>query len=596
MVGFAFAQIQLKQVPYVNESFDDKGLFYEGSSGGVRYTYTSRGTYKINSMASDGVGRSIVEDRASDFVLSVDVRILDFDEEVMSANAGVIFRVITGSEGESYYTFNIDNSRRFHAGRFTGDKFTRFYPGQETDATKSGWNTLKVRCVEDKIDLYINGKNVSSLNDSTIPSGGYGLYTTAGTVAEFDNFVLDLLLKPDIRKQAGTVDLPDLKFSKFVSDDFTGLDPLFYEGEDEYGKFQYTDHESYLIDLTSSPWPTPSTVPGEIAEGRVSVDSFFTFSEHPDVDHAGLIVRYRERDDGWGDYYLLEIYSSGHYRFVRVMGEEIAVLHPYTATDSIKKAGINRLEIICTGTSFYIVINEIPLAVVEDGEIDKGGYGVYLSGGTSAEFQNFLVEVVRGSIDTTNMIEPRPDNYIDLTLKLNDYFTCDFENEEDVPFAVGERAGFKLDLRDGSYVIDATEAEIDAFSFILGRFSRYRASVELKKLDGEDKLGYGLVFQVSPSQTSYIAFVITNDGYYSIQKSDKGTVSMLVDWTESNLIASHSANRIEVTRKSANFSFLINGELVEMFPIEGLGTGGLGFVAAKGMKVVFDDFVINAPD
>ena len=73
-------------------------------------------------------------------------------------------------------------------------------------------------------------------------------------------------------------------------------------------------------------------------------------------------------------------------------------------------------------------------------------------------------------------------------------------------------------------------------------------------------------------------------------------MSLLVEWTESNLIASHSANRIEVKRKSANFSFLSNGELVEMFPIEGLGTGGLGFVVAKGMKIAFDDFVINTPD
>src|SRR3990172_10014886 len=81
----------LNRQPYINENFDAKSWFYEGTSSGVTYSYTNRGTYKIDAMKSKGVGSSIVQDKIGDFELSVDARLLDYDEEVMGGSAGGAF-------------------------------------------------------------------------------------------------------------------------------------------------------------------------------------------------------------------------------------------------------------------------------------------------------------------------------------------------------------------------------------------------------------------------------------------------------------------------------------------------------------------------
>lgn len=591
------ADAEQKQTPYISEDFDQKGLFYAGSAGGVEYKYTDKGAYKINAMSAKSIGRSIVADKISDFEMAVDVRLLDFDDEAMSASAGILFRVAAGSGNKySYYTFSIDNFTKFHAGKLTGDKYTQFYPGQESTAITTGWNRLKARCIGSQIILYINNEQVSVINDATMASGGYGFYATPGASAEFDNFDLQLISSNTVVEQVETIKLPEYRFTKIVSDDFSGTNPLFYEGEDEYSKFKYTDHKSYLVDLSASDWPTPSTIKGDMTDGRVSVDSFFTSAPKPASNHVGVVIRYRNREDGWGDYYVLQVYASGSYKFVRVIGEELVDLVKSTSTDAIKKNGINRLQVTAEGSKFYIVINDIPLAMVEDNVIDRGGYGVFLSGRSSAEFQNFLVEGIKGLTDTTGMIKPQPDNFIDLSMKVNDYFTDSFDEGTEGKFKIGEKKTFTLSRLDGQYIIDAKEADEDAFSFVAGRYNRYDISVKVKKLDGEDKLGIGLVVQVSPSQTSYLAFIITNDGYYSVQQSDKGEVIKLVDWTKTELVIANDFNTLEIRRVVDDYVFKLNGEIVEMFPIEDSGAGGIAFVTAKGVKAAFDDFVIKSPE
>ncbi len=588
---------QQKQIPYLTENFDKKGLFYAGSAGGVEYVYTNRGAYKINAMSAKSIGRSIVQDKIADFEIAVDVRLLDFDEMAMSASAGILFRVVTsGGSKYSYYTFSIDNFSKFHSGKLTGDKFTQFYPGQESSTITTGWNRIKARCIGSQIILYINGEQVSIINDENMQSGGFGLYTTPGASAEFDNFSLQIIQTDKVVDQTKSIEIPDYKYTRVVADDFSGAKPLFYEGEDEYSKFKYTDHKTYLVDLTASDWPTPSTIKGDLADGRVSVDAFFTDAPKPASNHVGLVVRYRNRPDGWGDYYVLQVYASGFYKFVRVIGEELTDLTKPTATDAIKKNGINRLQVLFEGEKFYLIINDVPLAVVEDKSIDRGGYGVFLSGRSSAEYQNFLVEGIKGLTDTTGMVKPQPDNFIDLSLKVNDYFVDSFDDDFDGLFKTGERKTFQLIKQNGQYVIDANEADEDAFSFVAGRFNRYKVSVNAMKLDGADKLGFGLVVQVSPSQTSYLAFIITNDGYYSIQRSEKGDVKRLVDWTKSSLIISNELNTLEINRVVDDYVFRLNNEIVEMFPIEDLGAGGVAFVTAKGVKAAFDDFVIKSPE
>ncbi len=599
---FAFVQgIRAQEAlePYITENFNTKGLFYSGTDGGAVYSYTSKGTYRISTMDAGGVGLSLVSDNVADFEMTVKVRLVETHEDMVSSAAGVVFRVASASGSHNYYTFNIDTTGKFNGGKFVAGKFTRYYPGQESkEIAPSGWNVLKVRATGDYVQFFINGELVSKISDPALKSGGYGLYTTQGCVAEFDDFRLDLIVPEEFGGEDDPegIEVPNFRYKEVMRDAFDGKNPLFYEGEDEYGGFHYTEHKSYRIDLSKAGWPTPSTAPGQLLDCRVSVSAYFIDAPKPERDHLGLIIRSRPRDDGWSDYYVFQIFASGKYGFIKVLGDKIKTIIPPTQSAAIKAGGLNRLQVVSESHRFYLLINESPVAVAEDGEIGRGGYGFYLSGGAVAEFQDFLVEAIQGRTDTTGMPEPKPDTFIDLSVKPNDYFRCDFENLENVPFAVGEKQGFTLEVTGGAYVIDALEADADAFSFLPGRFSSYKASVKAKWLEGSEKLGYGIVLQVTPSQTGYVAFLITNDGWYSVQRSVKGDVKPLVNWVKTDLIVKNEPNQLGIIRQGDNLTFTIGGEIVEMFPVDGLGGGGgLALVAGKGVKASFDDFVIASP-
>lgn len=594
----AAAHAQESLEPYITENFNTKGLFYSGTDAGAVYSYTSKGTYRISTMDAGGVGLSLVSDNVGDFELTVKVHITETAEDNVSSAAGLVFRVVTSGGSHNYYTFNIDTTGKFNGGKFVAGKFTRYYPGQESkEIQTAGWNVLKVRATGEHLQFFINGESVSKISDATLKGGGYGLYTTQGCVAEFDDFRLDLIVPEEFGGEdlPEGIDVPTYKYREVMHDAFDGKNPLFYEGEDEYGGFHYTDHKSYRIDLGKSQWPTPSTAPGQLADCRVTVSAYFIEAPKPERDHLGLIIRSRPRDDGWSDYYVFQIFASGKYGFIKVLGEKVKTIIPPTQSVAIKQGGMNKLQVVSESHRFFLIINDSAVAIAEDGDIGRGGYGFYLSGGAVAEFQDFLVEAIQGRTDTTGMPEPKPDTYIDLTLKPNDYFRCDFNDPLTVPFASGEKQGFTLSVEDGAYVIDASEAEADAFSFLPGRFNAYKASVKVKWLSGPEKLGYGIVLQVTPSQTGYLAFLITNDGWYSIQRSSKSEVTALVNWTKTDLIVKNEPNQLTVVRQGDNFVFQIGGELVEMFPMEGFGGGGLALVAGKGIKAAFDDFVITSP-
>ncbi len=100
---------------------------------------------------------------------------------------------------QNFYAFIASSDGYYGITKLVGG--TQELIGQEellpTDAIKSGAdvvNTLRADCVGSTLTLYINGTQVTSVQDTTFTSGDVGLmagtFDTAGTDILFDNFVV----------------------------------------------------------------------------------------------------------------------------------------------------------------------------------------------------------------------------------------------------------------------------------------------------------------------------------------------------------------------------------------------------------------------
>ena len=114
--------------------------------------------------------------------VSVDVRIVEGDPEY--SHAGLL------------YGFTDKNSVRFFYTIETG-KVTLFEmaPGSanalmvtETDAVKSGWNTLKITEVDGMINLIVNGKEIGGIGNDHTGKGSVGIVAWGTGGFEFKNF------------------------------------------------------------------------------------------------------------------------------------------------------------------------------------------------------------------------------------------------------------------------------------------------------------------------------------------------------------------------------------------------------------------------
>ncbi len=129
----------------------------------------------------------------TDFILEVDAKSFSSAQD---ASYGIIFRQQDVRNFDNFYYFQIYSN----TGQY---KFEKQIQGvwsslkelttSNTINQASSTNRLKIVCVGDKIELYVNDINLSTINDSSLPSGFIGLAVASGAEQEssadvvFDN-------------------------------------------------------------------------------------------------------------------------------------------------------------------------------------------------------------------------------------------------------------------------------------------------------------------------------------------------------------------------------------------------------------------------
>ena len=188
-------------VDAMNESWNDsftsnRNGWTEGSFEDEygQIDYTINGTYTWDVVAAKGVSQRSWATSApvvEDFTVTTDATHISGAE---NASYGIIFRVM---DNQNLYYFAISDVGYYYVGLLVNDEWITLLDWTETDTINvNSPNTLKVVGKGDQFTFYINGNEVNTLSDGTVPSGTAGLAIELydkddQSVFEFDNFSLD---------------------------------------------------------------------------------------------------------------------------------------------------------------------------------------------------------------------------------------------------------------------------------------------------------------------------------------------------------------------------------------------------------------------
>jgi hypothetical protein len=116
---------------------------------------------------------------------------------------------------------------------------------------------------------------------------------------------------------------------------------------------------------------------------------------------------------------------------------------------------------------------------------------------------------------------------------------------------------------------------------------------------------YGLLFQVKVGQESddFYTFRISGDGFYTVEKTQAGELTAVIDWTPSTLIdqTEGAANVLTVEGRDDTYNLYINGQQVNTFTDAAYSTGTFGFMVdnydeTTPANFTFDDLKVGTPE
>lgn len=188
--------------------------------------------------------------------------------------------------------------------------------------------------------------------------------------------------------------------------------------------------------------------------------------------------------------------------------------------------------------------------------------------------------------------KPLIDWNFDEALKSND-------SEADI-LVLGNDGKWSAKLEDGEYVVENHDDK-DAVRYVHLGLSEGDKPLDLSvssvdvDVDGtfEDKdSGAGVLYRFDPDSKTYLAFVLTKDGYQILKRDESGlqTVSQ----------GTHSYNdgaTLEVnTLDSGKLEFRIDDEVVDSIDGTGFDGNHTGMIAIGRGEFYFDNFQVYSPD
>ena len=179
----------------------------------------------------------------------------------------------------------------------------------------------------------------------------------------------------------------------------------------------------------------------------------------------------------------------------------------------------------------------------------------------------------------------------DFEVNNNDWLTETSESEYSI---------MKYEIVNGKYRWETTALQ----SFIgwvwpeMEPLTNFYLSVEIQQVEGPDTADYGVLLR-EDEESNFYYFGISQSGSYALYIFFEEWET-LIDWTETDLIAPGTANRITVLADGPHFTFFINDQYLTEFTDNQISEGIIALaieLSDEGDQAIFefDNFELRAP-
>jgi hypothetical protein len=130
--------------------------------------------------------------------------------------------------------------------------------------------------------------------------------------------------------------------------------------------------------------------------------------------------------------------------------------------------------------------------------------------------------------------------------------------------------------------------------------SDFIVELDARSLFPSKDVGYGLLYRYQ-NEANYYVFAVGGDGYYTIAKIRKGTLTPLRDWQQwPHVRRGVTTNRLRVRCEGATCHFYVNGEFTAQVTDDALLSGDLGLwgqtFSDDALDVVFEEMKLWVSD
>lgn len=354
-------------------------------SGQLTYVY-DQGAYVLQSFQENYFGARFRERPVvSDFILEVDARIVEGPD---NAALGISFR---RQDARNYYNLMVNGKGEYllrksvnRSWQSVGTANWTFSPAIKTGRAM---NRLKIMARGSEITLWVNGQQISTVQDSSFTEGqvAFALQSPVGVPSikvAFDNLRITT---------TGTTPLVLLEDN--FGDKESGWGEWMRVGELKY------DQGEYVIQVFSEGYMVWGNYAQLIASDLIlEIDG--RIIDIPELANLGVIFRYKDA----ANFYEFTINANGQYALFKKVGGKWQTILSWTKSPAIKTdRATNRLKIICDGSAISLYVNNTFLGTVQDDSLDRGKLGLSAekgkgSGTVQVAFDNLRLYTPAGAM------------------------------------------------------------------------------------------------------------------------------------------------------------------------------------------------------
>lgn len=338
---------------------------------------------------------SLARQTFEDFALSVEATPQD-------GEAGYTYGLVFRNDGGSYYTFEVGNDRAYRV--YLNDAGWQVLDRGEANAIRPGQtNELKVIARGHELVFFVNGDEVTSLEDSTTAGGRAGLVVSVlekdkTAPVSFDNLVVSQVsptapLSTRSLPADETATGSGILFSDSFDSDGYGWATGDFEDRFSHSQVSIRDGRYALTVTTKEPAYVEKMLPNrQFSDFVLSVEATPQDTE----THYSYGLTFRESPNLHA--YAFEIGNDGLYS-VQLYDGEWQKLKNWTSSEAIKAGQTNRLKVFARGSSLTFFVNDEQLTTIQDGSLAEGKISLVMDmfekGRTATvEFDNLVVQTL----------------------------------------------------------------------------------------------------------------------------------------------------------------------------------------------------------